>query len=115
MSTLLMRSLEEALRSRNPTLAGRLAPGLPETVVRQALRCAKIQGYIEPVVQLFTWKNGSRLDASLTEGQASPFPSSVYMFMDLEMMISHFREFEQCAVYHPRYSQVVGKYFPIFW
>ena len=37
------------------------------------------------------------------------------MFMDLSMMLAHFNGFKEGAVYHPRYSDLVGRYFPLFW
>ena len=31
------------------------------------------------------------------------------------MMIVHFKDFEECARYNPKYEDVVGKIFPVFW
>ena len=31
------------------------------------------------------------------------------------MMLAYFRCFGEMASYHPRYSIVIGRYFPIFW
>src|SRR5215831_6946018 len=115
MTTALLPKLEKALRERNPNLASRLQPGLSEERVRRTLRRAKVDGAVEPVVALFSWKNGTRVDSSLTQREASPFPASVYMFMDLETMIAHLRGFGEGAAHHPRMRQLVGRYFPFFW
>jgi hypothetical protein len=37
------------------------------------------------------------------------------MFEVLDVMIAHFRGFKEFAVYQPKYTEVVGRYFPIFW
>src|SRR5688572_16325454 len=113
MNKWVLEDFERALRKRNPILADRLEPGLPEARVRGMLLRAKVQGSIEPVVELFSWKNGSRLDPSVAQ-HASPFPDSEYIFMDLELMIVHFLGFAECAQYHARYKQLVGRYFPLF-
>jgi len=114
MSKALLESFEKALRQRNPALADRLQPGLPETRIRRMLQRVKVEGAIEPILELFAWKNGTRLDPSIAQ-HASPFPSSNYIFMDLEMMVADFRGFGECVAHHPRYAKVVGKYFPMFW
>jgi hypothetical protein len=88
---------------------------LPEKRIRTKLEKAGVTGNVEPLVELYTWKNGCNLDSSLTQAQASPFPESIYMFMDFSMMLSHFDGFREGAVYHPRYSDLVGRYFPLFW
>lgn len=115
MSKPLLEQLETAIRQRNTILAERLQPGLPEARIERMLKRAKVEGAVEPVVSLFTWRNGSHLDPSLTLAQASPFPGSIYIFMDFEMMLAHFRGFKELANYHPKYSEVDGRYFPLFW
>jgi hypothetical protein len=110
----LFESFEKALRQRNPILADRLEPGLPESRVRRMLQRAKVEGATERVVELFAWKNGTRIDPSVAR-HASPFPFSDYIFMDLEMMIVDFQGFSEGALYHARMTQLVGRYFPIFW
>jgi len=115
MVTKLLENLREAIRARNRVLAERLIPGLPEVRIRRALDRAKVQGAVEPIVRLFSWKNGSALDSTLEQMQASPFPGSLYMFMDLEMMLSHFKEFKECSKFHPKYGEITGRYFPMFW
>ena len=115
MSKALLEEFERAIRKRNPTLGDRLDAPLPEARIQRMLHRGNVTGAIGPILNLFGWKNGSRLDPSLTLAQATPFPGSIYIFMDLELMIGHFRGFEEGAMYHPKFSQVVGRYFPIFW
>ncbi len=110
----LLVTFEKALRQGNPILADRLQAGLPEPRMRRMLDRAKVQGDIGPILVLFGWKNGSRLDPSVAQ-HASPFPGSEYIFMDLEMMTADFRGFYECATHHPRYAKIAGKYFPMFW
>jgi len=115
MSKTLLENLEKTIRKRSPILADRLQPGLPVARVQQKLQRAKVQGIVGPVVSLFSWRNGSRLDPSLTREQATPFPGSPFIFMDFEMMFVDFRAFEEYAKYHPRLTELVGRYFPLFW
>lgn len=110
----LWESLEATLRNRNPILATRLRAGLPEAHIRRMLSRAKVEGNVEPIVELFSWRNGSHLDPSIAE-VASPFPASDYIFMDLELMLADFVGFKEGAIHHPRLAQLVGRYFPIFW
>ena len=112
---MLLERFEQALRQRNPILVDRLEPGLAESRVRRMLQRSKVEGAIEPIVQLFTWKNGSRIDPSMAAQHISPFPYSDYMLMDLEMMIVDFQGFREGALYHARMNELVGRYFPIFW
>jgi len=114
MKTTLLDEFERALRERNPTLANRLQPGLPETRIRRMLSRAKVQGAVEPVIELFSWRNGSQLDPSVAQF-SSPFPKSDYIFMDFELMLADFDGFKEGAIYHPRMTELVGRYFPIFW
>ena len=111
----LLHDLEQAIRNRSPILADRLQPGLSEERIRRMLTQARIQSKIEPIVTLYSWKNGTNIDPSMTQIQASPFPSSIYMFMELEMMIVHFQGFTEGAIYHPEMAELVGRYFPVFW
>jgi hypothetical protein len=115
MRKALLERLGGAIKKRNPVLADRLQPGLPEARIRRMLQRGSVDGTIEPVVCLFGWQNGSRLDPSLTLAQATPFPGSIYIFMDLELMIAHFRGFEEVVIYQSKLSEAAGRYFPIFW
>src|SRR2546426_10883615 len=116
MSAALLKELEAAVRKRNQRLAERLQPGLSETRIGRMLERAKVRGAVESIVSLFSWKNGTdNYCGELSKEQASLFPKSIYIFMELEMMISHFMEFKECVAYHPEYATVVGRYFPVFW
>ena len=116
MSTALFEKLEAALRQRNPEMADRLEPGLSEKRIRRMLERAGVQGTVEPIVSLFAWKNGvNNSDQALSREQASLFPKSIYIFMDLDMMACHFGNFKDCLEHHPAYAKVVGRYFPLFW
>lgn len=116
MSAALFQRLEAALRQRNPQLAERLQPGLSEARIRRMLERAEVQGAVAPVVSLFSWKNGVNNDGlALSMEQASLFPKSIYMFMELDMMAADFGNFRDCLVNNPDYARVVERYFPLFW
>ncbi len=80
------------------------------------LEHAKVRGALDPIVGLFSWKDGSNVyDSELTREQASIFPKSIYMFVELESMIADFKGFAECLVNHPEYKKIVGRFFPLFW
>jgi hypothetical protein len=37
------------------------------------------------------------------------------MFMELDMVAGHFRDFRDCLPNDPKYARVVGRYFPLLW
>ena len=115
MSKALLERFEAEIRHRKPDLADALQPGLPEDSIREMLQATEVKGAIEPVVRFFAWKNGCQLDSSVTLGEASPFPESVYVFVDLKTMIEHFGGFHEGFVYHPKFDEADGRYFPLFW
>ncbi|MDB5292525.1 MAG: hypothetical protein JWL69_3766 [Phycisphaerales bacterium] len=45
---------------RNPGIAPHLQPGLPPDTIKQQLKRAGIKGRIDPIVQLYSWHNGSK-------------------------------------------------------
>lgn len=80
------------------------------------LERAGVNGTVEAIVSLFNWKNGvNNSDQKLSREQASLFPESIYIFMELDMMTCHFDNFKDCMEHHPAYAKVVGRYFPLFW
>jgi hypothetical protein len=113
--TVLLDLFEQAMRQRNPALADLLQPGLPEEHIREMLKAADIQGLVDPIVSLFAWKNGTVFGRGITLEQASPFPESVYVFVDLKTMIKHFTGFHEGFVYHPKFDEADERYFPLFW
>jgi hypothetical protein len=116
MNAALLEQFEAALRERNPRLAQKLHPGIPKDRISRILTRADVHGAVQPIIALFAWKNGTEIhDFELSREQASPFPKSVYLFMELEMMTAHFSNFKDCLRYHPEYAKIVGRYFPLFW
>lgn len=111
----LLARFEAAIRGRNPELANRLLPGLPEGRVRRMLNKGRIEGAVEPIVALFSWKNGTIPNAYITPEQPSLFPGAVYMLAEVDLMIAHFIGFKEIAVSHPQWMQAVQRYFPLFW
>jgi len=116
MNPTLFKALEEAIRARNPTLAQRLRRGRSEAFLRKRLKEEGASGCVEPVVELFRWKDGTELDTTVPPDQVSPFPGSGYfMFMPFTFIVGHFESFRVDAKYHPNMKQVAGRYFPLFW
>jgi len=121
MSSQLFSELERAIRSRNPVAADGLQPGLPDLGIREALDRERVGGDHDALVEIFSWKNGSKLsDKPLSE--TSLFPRSVFQFLSLEAGMEHFRGFKVVADVTretgPLYallSAIAIRYFPLFW
>lgn len=111
----LLERFEKAIASRNARLAESFQHGLSEASIRRKLEKSGANGLVDPVVALFSWKDGTRPNAGLTMEQASVFPKIHYIFLEFDMMLAHFSGFGECATYHPRLKQIVGRYFPMFW
>jgi hypothetical protein len=111
----LLQALETVVLHRNPELTGSLRPGLSEAVIRRMLEFGNVRGGVEPIVDLFSWRNGSKSTALVTPEQPSLFPRGDYLFPQLDVMITQFRRFRQVATYRLRYDEVAGRYFPLLW
>jgi hypothetical protein len=86
----LFLTLEETITTRNPFLANRLKPGLPEAKIREMLNEGSVIGEIQPIIQIYAWHNGTVVDMETPMERTSFFPSNVYQFIDLETAIEHF-------------------------
>jgi len=106
--------LERAIQKRDSELAARLRPGLPEPRARRLLERGKVKGLVDPIVRLFSWKDGAMGRIGLTLEEMSVLPFAPFAFPCLAMMINEFHGFEEGAADHPRYKEVVGRYFPLF-
>lgn len=79
----LIQKLEAAVLRRNPALAQSLQPGLPVETIKKDLKRADITGAIEPILELYSWHNGTILhgeseafNAGLKAGFVPPLISS---------------------------------------
>jgi hypothetical protein len=115
MTSELLVRLERAIRGRKPGLIGILEPGLPESRIRRMLARGKVTGCVEPVVEVFSWRSGTQGKPGITMEEMSLFPDPAFILVELELMIAHFRGFEEVVGDHPKYEGVIGRYFPLFW
>lgn len=136
----LIQKLEIALLSRNPALADRLRPSLPVEKIRKDLKRAGITGSIDPIVQLYAWKDGTNLQGESATVQAAFTPPmevplsedikqalflihgvkretdmEAYHFPDLKWAILQMRAYKSYAQHNPKLSVLVGRYFPFLW
>ncbi len=122
-----LRQFEQAAIARNPILATKLQPGLPEARVQRVLRRAGVAGNIAPLYDLYTWKDGTDLTFSPLPSRVVPdfyesqkaktsfFAGKPYFFICLEMAIGHFGHLEAALRTQPRLKEGVNRYFPVFW
>ncbi len=122
------------------TLAERLRPGLPVEKIKKDLKRAGITGLIEPILQIYAWRDGTNLQGEsaavkagftppvvvqlsedikqalfLTLGIKRETDMEVYNFPSLKLAILHMGHFKGAAQHHPRLSLLVGRYFPFLW
>jgi hypothetical protein len=122
--TPMLRNLERAIFKRNPVLAERLKHGLPEPDIRAALSRAKVAGAIEPLVQIYSWRNGTALDPKTPMEETSFFPVDIYQFREIEAAIIQLKAINDAALRlrgmfetteaHDLFSTFEGQFFPLF-
>jgi hypothetical protein len=129
----LIKKLEAAILHRNPQLTERLLPALPVEKIKKQLDRAGVKGAINPVVELYSWHNGTNLQGFDVEAIKAGFvpPLQVklseeikrtllamgikretdfvtYNFVELEMAILHLKGYKKKIQY-------LERYFPILW
>jgi hypothetical protein len=124
VATPLLRRLERAIIGRNPLVAERLKPGLPEFDIRAALSKANISGAVEPLIELYSWRNGTALDENTPMEETSFFPEDPYQFLDLETALNQMESMNQAAAHlrgmfqgtkaRSMFSGFTGLLFPLF-
>src|SRR4051812_12899937 len=100
----LLEKLETAIRLRNPQLAEWLLPGIPETKIRKILQRSKVCGIIDPIVSLYSWKNGVSGKPGVTMADVSLFPKARYTVSSLDLMSAYFRCFGESIPSRPEYA-----------
>ena len=140
----LIQKLENALLQRNPGLTESLRTGLQPEKVKKALQRASINGVIEPIVALYSWRDGEELhgysDTFKIAFEAGFVPSTViqvseeikktflavhgierqtgvenYHFTYLKLAILHMRSYKSMAQNLPQLSVLADRYFPFLW
>lgn len=140
----LIQKLEVAVLRRNPALAGNLQTGLSAEKIKKDLKRAGVEGAIGPIIELYSWKNGSVLRGNSAEfraGLEAGFtPPTVvqlsedvkqamllihgvkretdmetFHFMELGSAIVDMKSFKEYAAHQPRFAVLVGRYFPFLW
>lgn len=96
-------------------MASDFQPGLTPAKIQAALNRMKIVGKTAPLIEFFSWRNGTKIRRDVTLEQISPFPYSTYVLEDFEMLSAHFKGFEELVQYSPSFKGVVSRYFPLFW
>ena len=108
--------LECAVLKRNPLLTSSLKSPLSDSDVKMMLKRAKVVGAIDPVVALYTWRNGTTFDQTLMVSKTGFFPEADYQFIDLVKAIEHMRAYRECVCScFPKLANLGRRYFPIFW
>lgn len=110
-----LHDLEQALKTRVPLVAERLQPGLAEAKIRKMLEKGGAKGAIEPLVHLYSWKNGTKLGLELASSWQGVFPGPVYYFTELDRSIDDLDFLNQVSVHKPKLAEAVNRYFPFLW
>ncbi len=110
-----LKELEAAIAVRSPLLARKLKPGLSETRIKRSLARERLEGDLEALLQLYSWKNGTLLDRELEEAKLAFFPKANYDFIELERAAADARFIREASDFNPKLSVGIGRYVPVFW
>ena len=111
----LINKLEIAVLRRSELLSEKLQIGLSEAKIKTILKRSQIAGVLQPLIDLYSWKNGTVLDRDLFSSRIGFFPGTVYQFTDLQFAIAHMKSFQEVAKYQKHLEAMVDCYFPAFW
>jgi hypothetical protein len=111
----LLAELETAIRARSESLVRLLQPGLSESKVRAALKRAGVPGVVEPIVAVYTWRDGRRVPPDTPLRDATFLPGTVYTFLSFDAALEQYRMREECAILDRRGKANRRRYFPVFW
>lgn len=120
----LLRRLGQMIAKRNPTLAGRLNPGMSEQNIQEILASANFDGELDPLIRLYSWRNGTNRKKGKAMDNAAFFPEDPYQFIDLESAVERWKSINQAAeqlqsmtadtAAASLFSEFSGQLFPIF-
>src|SRR6478736_5999702 len=100
----LIQLLEAAVLKRNPALATRLRSGSSPEQIRKDLKRGGVTGAIEPLIAMYSWRDGTNLQGELDTGYALGFtPPTVHRLADwqIELMAQFGKRIEtQQVSYH---------------
>ncbi len=136
----LLRKLESAALRRSPALATMLQPPLTEKKIHSNLKRAGVEGLIDPILAIYTWRNGTRIPSSSIEdakqGRA-PLPPRMlplsesdkellaavgaardtwpenYHLLDLKTALSIVKSIRSRVQHSPDIAYLVGRYVPL--
>lgn len=111
----LWERLESAVCSRNPKIGPRLQPGLNEEKIKKWLAKANLTGAIQPIVELYSWKDGMRVDFELRASKAGFFPGQNYFFDSLDKVSDTLRFMKAADKNRPesrKLGEGINRYFP---
>jgi hypothetical protein len=116
----LFSEVSTALVARNPKLYEQLRPGLsPRTATR---KLEMIVGNTQPMIDLYVWHNGTEPIRSSSQDRhimsyadLTVAPQEIWIFPELDLMLSHFASWSTVARTHERVSEAVDRCFPFLW
>lgn len=135
----LIQKLEAAVLRRNPLLAKSLQPGLPVEKISKDLNRAGIKNAINPITELYSWRNETALQGNaealnagftppieyrLSENERQTYlrmgikrntASRSYHFIELKKAIVDMGSYKTFAQHQPRLDVLVERYFPFLW
>lgn len=139
----LIQKLELAVLRRNPGLAQMLQPGLNLAQIQKELKRGGIEGAVEPIIGLYSWRNGTQLQGNgavfetafrggLVPPRTIPMTESEkefmraigvkrdthpehYHLMDLKNAVRFAKQFKLNSKYVAAKGGAQGGYFPFLW
>jgi len=118
--TEIFKQLDTAIGKRNPVLAEHLRHGLTKQEILKRLQ--NVCGSTELLVDLYSWHDGTESISNQNEDvcnfslmEMSLIPDEIFIFSELDIMLSHFYYFGEAAKYDSRLKIAAEKFFPFLW
>jgi hypothetical protein len=137
-----IEKLQAALFARCPSLAEILPPGLSAAKIKKALSKAGVEGAIEPIVELYSWRDGCpggyadsyKMDTTggFVPARIVPLSASQIEFMraigasrvssperfhllGLKRALGHMKDYRDALSRRTVMAALAGRYFPFLW
>ena len=93
MNPPIFEHLSRAIAGRSAAVATSLQPGLSEAEIRRTLHDVGVPGVVEPVVALYAWRNGVKVEPEAPLCEFSLFPNTDFQILPFQPALRHYCRF----------------------
>lgn len=117
---ILLEEIQKSVIARNESFARQFCPGESEDFIAQ--RLARCERNIVPLIDLYSWHNGTEPIRSFQQGRyitsyekLSVVPREILVFPKLDLMLGHFDFWFEASKKHAFLKKVTKSFFPFLW